>query len=212
MATERTTLRRLPERGRHDTATIHAILDAGFLCHVGIVDESGPVVVPTLYARDGDSILLHGSPASRLLRTARDRQVCVTVTHADGLVLARSAFHHSMNYRSVMIFGTPVEIVDDAERKDALDVLVEHLVPGRNPALRPMSRNEIKGTTVLRMPLDEASAKVRTGGPVDDDEDYALPIWAGIVPMQIAYGEAVTDPDSQVDVAVPDHVTALETR
>lgn len=207
--TDRTTFKRLPERGTHDRAVIDAILDEAVLCHVGIADEGGAVVVPTLFARDGDSIVLHGSPASRLLRTAPDQQVCVTVTLTDGLVLARSAFHHSMNYRSVMIFGTPVEITDDAEKTAALDLLVEHLVPGRNPTLRPMTRNELKGTRVLRLPLEAASAKVRTGGPVDDDEDYALPIWAGVLPMRTTYGEPITDPLSRVDVPVPDHITAF---
>lgn len=207
--TDRTTLKRVPERGAHDPETIHSILDAGFVCHVGIVDDAGPVVVPTLYARDGEAIILHGSPASRLLRTARTQDVCVTVTLADGLVLARSAFHHSMNYRSVMIFGTPEEITDDEEKTRLLDLLVEHLVPGRNPTLRPMTRNERNGTTVLRLGLETASAKVRTGGPVDDDEDYSLPIWAGVVPMSTTYGAPEADPNSQVDVPVPDHAIAF---
>jgi nitroimidazol reductase NimA-like FMN-containing flavoprotein (pyridoxamine 5'-phosphate oxidase superfamily) len=133
----------------------------------------------------------------------------VTVTHADGLVLARSAFHHSMNYRSVMIFGTPEEVKDDAEKTRLLDLLVEHLVPGRNETLRPMTRNERKGTTVLRLTIETASAKVRTGGPVDDDDDYALPIWAGVVPMSVTYGAPQTDPNSKIDVAVPDHAIAF---
>jgi len=210
--TDRTTLKRLPERGSHDRETIHEILDAGLVCHVGIADDDGPVVIPTLYARDGEIIVLHGSPASRMLRTARTREVCVTVTLTDGLVLARSAFHHSMNYRSVRIFGTPEEVTDDAEKTRLLDVLVEHLVPGRNPALRPMTRNERKGTTVLRMGIETATAKIRTGGPVDDEEDYALPIWAGVVPMSITYGAPETDPKSKVDLPVPDHAHALSRR
>ena len=210
--TERTTFKRLPERGTHDQEAIDEILDSGFLCHVGIADEHGPVVVPTLYARDGGSIVLHGSPASRMLRTARTQQVCVTVTLTDGLVLARSAFHHSMNYRSVMIFGEPEEVTDDDEKERLLDVLVEHLVPGRNETLRPMTRNERRGTTVLRLSIDNASAKVRTGGPVDDDHDYALPIWAGVVPMSTTYGAPETDPASIVDVPVPDHALAMAHR
>lgn len=205
----RTEFRRLPDRGTHDRETIDAILDAGMVCHVGIVDEHGPVVIPTLYARDGDSIVIHGSPASRLLRTARTQEVCVTVSLFDGLVLARSAFHHSMNYRSVMIFGRPEEVTDETERSRLLEVLVEHLVPGRNPSLRPMTRNELKGTKVLRLGLDQASAKVRSGGPVDDEEDYELPIWAGVVPMAVVYGQAETDPASRFDLAIPAHVQRL---
>lgn len=210
--TNRTTFKRLPERGSHDRDVIDAILDEAMVCHVGIADEHGPVVIPTLFARDGDAIILHGSPASRLLRTATTQEICVTVTLTDGLVLARSAFHHSMNYRSVVIFGTPVEITDDDEKQRALDVLVEHLVPGRNPTLRPMSRNERKGTRVLRLPLDRVSAKVRTGGPVDDEDDYALPIWAGIIPIRTTYGAPETDPLSRIRVDVPDHALAFTDR
>lgn len=209
---DRTIFKRVPERGTHERSAIDAILDAGFLCHVGIADDRGPIVIPTLYVRDGDGIILHGSPASRMLRTAPTQEVCVTVTLADGLVLARSAFHHSMNYRSVMIFGTPAEITDDDEKTRTLDLLVEHLVPGRNPTLRPMTRNERKGTTVLRLALDHASAKIRTGGPIDDDEDYELPIWAGVVPMTTTYGEPETDPLSRVDLPVPDHARAFAAR
>ena len=144
-----------------------------------------------------------------MLRTARTQDICVTVTLTDGLVLARSAFHHSMNYRSVMIFGTPQEIVDDVEKERTLGILVEHLVPGRIDSLRPMSRNERNGTIVLRLSLDQASAKVRTGGPVDEPEDYELPIWAGVVPMAMTYGEPITDDASLRDVAVPDHALAF---
>jgi nitroimidazol reductase NimA-like FMN-containing flavoprotein (pyridoxamine 5'-phosphate oxidase superfamily) len=206
---DRVAFRRLPERGTHDRDVIDAILDAAMVCHVGIADAQGPVVIPTLFARDGDSIILHGSPASRLLRSATTQEVCVTVTLVDGLVLARSAFHHSMNYRSVVVFGTPSEITDDVEKTAALDRLVEHLVPGRNPTLRPMHRNELKGTKVLRLSLDTASAKVRTGGPVDDEEDYELPIWAGVIPMHMASEAPITDPLSPGDVPVPDHVLAF---
>lgn len=210
--TDRTALKRLPERGWHDREVIDAILDAASVCHVGIADEHGPVVIPTLFARDGDAIILHGSPASRLLRTAATQEICVTVTLTDGLVLARSAFHHSMNYRSVVMFGTPVEVTDDEEKRRALDVLVEHLVPGRNPSLRPMSRNELKGTKVLRLPIGAASAKVRTGGPVDDEADYELPIWAGVIPMRTTYGAPQTDPLARVDVPIPDHALAFGER
>ena len=207
MTAARTEFKRLPERGTHDRQVIDAILDEAYLCHVGITDEHGPIVIPTLYARDADTILLHGSPASRLLRTARNRAICVTVTLTDGFVLARSAFHHSMNYRSVMVFGTPEGITDDREKQRALGLIVEHLVPGRNPFLRPMSSNEVKGTTVLRLPLDHASAKVRTGPPEDDEEDYELPIWAGVLPITTGYGEPVVDPALTHHVEVPDHVT-----
>lgn len=204
----RTTLKRLPERGAYDRETIHAILDEGYLCHVGIVEDGAPIVIPTLYARDGDSILFHGSPASRTLRTAKHEgvEVCLTVTLVDGIVLARSGFHHSMNYRSVVVLGDAQPITDDAERDAALDHLLDVLVPGQRDVIRPMTRNEAKGTTVLRLPLDEASAKVRTGPPKDEPEDYELPIWAGVLPIVTSYGPAIPDPDLTHDVAVPAHI------
>ncbi|MFV0523756.1 MAG: pyridoxamine 5'-phosphate oxidase family protein [Acidimicrobiales bacterium] len=201
----RSTVRRLPERGRYDRDTIDAILDEAFLCHVGLVHDGAPVVIPTLHARLGDHIVLHGSPASRLLRTGRAQEICVTVTLVDGFVLARSTFHHSMNYRSVVVFGRP-EIVPDHEKAAVLDAMVEKLAPGRVAHVRPSHDKEIRGTLVLRLPLTEASAKVRTGGPSDDAEDYDLPVWAGVVPVHTTFGTPVVDPDATVEVPVPDHV------
>lgn len=205
----RTEVKRLPERAAYDAETIHAILDEGYLCHVGIVEDGAPVVIPTLYARDGDSILFHGSPASRTLRTAkRDGvEVCLTVTLVDGIVLARSGFHHSMNYRSVVVFGNAVPITDEVERDSALDHLLDVLVPGQRQVVRPMTRTEAKGTTVLRLPLDEASAKVRTGPPKDEPEDYELPIWAGVLPIGTSFGTPIPDPDLTHDLPVPDHIS-----
>lgn len=204
----RSTVRRKAERGRYDLDTIHAILDEGYICHVGIVVNDHPVVLPMLYARDGDTVLIHGSPASRLLRTAKGEgtEISLTVTLVDGFVIARSGMHHSLNYRSVMLFGSTVEITDDEERSLALDRLLDTLVPGQADVVRPMTRNEMKGTTVLRLPITEASAKVRTGGPVDEPEDYDLPIWAGIVPVTTTYGPPISDPELRSDIPIPDHI------
>ncbi len=204
----RSTVKRLPERASYDPEVVHAILDEGYVCHIGVVIDGSPVVIPSLYARDGDSVLIHGSPASRTLRTAKAEgvEICLTVTLVDGFVIARSGFHHSMNYRSVVIFGNAVPITDDDERARALDHLVDTLVPGQVDAVRPMTRNEMKGTTVLRLPLTEASAKVRTGGPVDNAEDYDLPIWAGVLPVTTTYGPAIPDPELRHDLPVPDNI------
>jgi len=200
---ERTEIKRLPHRGHYDRATIDAILDEAFVCHVGIVVDGSAVVMPTLHARDGDHLLLHGSPASRLLRAGPSQDVCVTVTLVDGFVLARSAFHHSVNYRSVILFGKP-EKVEGAEKAAALDTIVEQLVPGRVESLRPMTAKEIAGTTVLRVPIDEASAKIREGWPVDDDEDYDFPVWAGVIPVTTVFGDPQTDPGMRMELPVPD--------
>jgi nitroimidazol reductase NimA-like FMN-containing flavoprotein (pyridoxamine 5'-phosphate oxidase superfamily) len=205
LQSERTTVKRMAERAAYDRDTVHAILDASYLCHVGFVIDGAPVVIPTLHARDGDHLLLHGSPASRLLRTARTQEICVTATLVDGFVLARSALHHSMNYRSVTVMGQ-AEVVPPEEKPAALDLLVEHLTPGRIPFLRPMLDSEVKATLVLRLPITEASAKVRTGPPGDDEEDYDLPIWAGVVPVTTHYGEPETDPAMRMEVEVPHHV------
>jgi nitroimidazol reductase NimA-like FMN-containing flavoprotein (pyridoxamine 5'-phosphate oxidase superfamily) len=205
---DRTTLRRIPERGSHDRAVADAILDEGLVAHVGLATDDGPVVIPTLYARDGDGLLLHGSPASRLLRGgAKGAALCVTVTLVDGLVYARSAFHHSMNYRSVVVFGRAEPIEDLAERRAALDVLVEHIVPGRTGDTREPSEKEVRGTLVLALPLDELSVKVRTGGPLDEDEDMDLPVWAGVVPLTTVAGAPVTADDLRHDVAPPPYAT-----
>jgi nitroimidazol reductase NimA-like FMN-containing flavoprotein (pyridoxamine 5'-phosphate oxidase superfamily) len=184
LPTERTTVRRLPQRGHYDKAQVFAILDEGFLCHVGFCVDDQPYVIPTLYARHGESIYLHGSAASRTLRAMeKGIAVCATVTLVDGLVLARSAFHHSMNYRSVVVLGTATLVSDEAEKLQALQLFTDHVVPGRWSEVRPPTAQELKGTSVLKLPLAEASAKVRSGPPIDDEEDYALPVWAGVVPL-----------------------------
>jgi nitroimidazol reductase NimA-like FMN-containing flavoprotein (pyridoxamine 5'-phosphate oxidase superfamily) len=198
--TERTRVRRLPERAAYDRATVHAILDEGFLCHVGFVADGQPYVIPTGYARVGETLYLHGSTGSRLgLRPGMD--VCVTVTLLDGIVLARSAFHHSFQYRSVMVLGRTELVTDPAEKDAALTALVEHFMPGRSADARAGSRRELAATAVLAVPLEEVSAKVRTGDPKDDEEDYALPVWAGILPLELKPGDPV--PDSRLDPTIP---------
>jgi nitroimidazol reductase NimA-like FMN-containing flavoprotein (pyridoxamine 5'-phosphate oxidase superfamily) len=200
----RTTVRRLPERATYDRSAVHAVLDEGFIAHVGLATDDGPIVIPMLYARDGDRVLVHGSPASRLLRTgAKGLDMCLTVTLVDGLVLARSAFHHSVNYRSVVVMGQASKIDDLGERRAALDVLVESVVPGRTPDARPPTERELRGTTVLALPLDEASVKVRTGGPKEEEDDMDLPVWAGVVPLSLVAGAPVPDPELRVDAPVP---------
>jgi nitroimidazol reductase NimA-like FMN-containing flavoprotein (pyridoxamine 5'-phosphate oxidase superfamily) len=203
--TERTQVRRLPERAAYDRATVHAILDEGFLCHVGFVAGGQPYVIPTGYARVGETVYLHGSTGSRLgLRPGMD--VCVTVTLLDGLVLARSAFHHSMNYRSVMALGRTRAVRDPEEKETALRALVEHIVPGRSDEIRGADRRELAATAVLALPLDEVSAKVRTGPPKDDDPDYELPIWAGVLPVSLTPGDPVPDPVLDPSIPTPAHV------
>jgi nitroimidazol reductase NimA-like FMN-containing flavoprotein (pyridoxamine 5'-phosphate oxidase superfamily) len=202
--TDRTRVRRLSERGRYDTDTIHAILDEALICHVGFVVEGAPVVMPTIHWREGDTLYFHGSAASRMLRSLKGGvDACVTVTLLDGLVLARSAFHHSMNYRSVVVFGKAYEVGED-EKVRVLASLVEHVVRGRSKDVRAPNQKELRQTLVLAMSIDEASAKIRTGGPVDDEEDYALPIWAGVLPLKLTPGEAVGDGRERGDV--PDYV------
>ncbi len=210
LQTERTTVKRVARRGAYDVETVHSILDDSYVCHVGIVVDDVPIVVPTLHARRGDELLLHGSPASRMLRTAKTQEISVTATIVDGFVLARSAFHHSINYRSVTVIGRP-SVVPDADKPAALDHLMEVLTPGRNPFLRPMTDTEVRATTVLSLPITEASAKIRTGPPGDDDEDYDLPIWAGIVPVTEVFGAPETDPAMRMEVDVPDHVRRFRT-
>jgi nitroimidazol reductase NimA-like FMN-containing flavoprotein (pyridoxamine 5'-phosphate oxidase superfamily) len=190
----RSTVRRLPKRGHYDRATVFAILDAGFICHVGYAIDGQPYVTPTAYWREGDAVYWHGSSASRMLRTLETgADCCLTVTHLDGLVLARSAFHHSLNYRSVMLFGKARKIEDPAEKLAKLEAFVERLYPGRWQELRPVNAKELKVTTVLGMHIDEASAKVRSGGPVDDEADYALSVWAGVIPVHRATGVPAGD-------------------
>ncbi len=191
---ERTRVRRLPARASYERATIDAILDEGLVCHVGFVHEGQPFVLPTTYARVGDALYLHGSAASRMLRgLAGGIPVCVTVTLLDGLVFARSAFHHSMNYRSVVILGVASEVGETAERLGALRAIVEHPAPGRWTAVRPPSEQELRATLVLRLPIAEASAKIRTGGPLDDADDLGWPCWAGHVPLRVVALPPVPD-------------------
>jgi len=194
----------VPERASYDRQAAHAILDEGLVAHVGLSTDDGPVVIPMLYGRDGDTLLLHGSPASRLLRGgAKGTQMCVTVTLVDGLVLARSAFHHSMNYRSVVVFGQATPITDLTLRRAALDRLVEHIVPGRSAEAREPNEREVRGTLVLALPLDECSVKVRAGGPLDEDDDMDLPVWAGVIPLTTVAGAPVTADDLRSDAAPP---------
>jgi uncharacterized protein len=204
--TEKTRVKRLHERGHYDRETVYAILDAGFICHVGYIIDDQPYVTPTSYWREGDRVYWHGSSASRMLRTiSKGIKVCLTVTHVDGLVLARSGFHSSINYRAVMAFGEAEVITDEAHKRAALEAFVEHVTPGRWDMLRPVTSQELKGTTVLSMKLSEVSAKVRTGPPKDDEEDYALPIWAGVLPLKLVGGRPEPDPRMTQSVPIPEH-------
>jgi nitroimidazol reductase NimA-like FMN-containing flavoprotein (pyridoxamine 5'-phosphate oxidase superfamily) len=210
-ATERTRVRRLPERAAYDRETVHAILDEGFVCHVGFVADGQPYVIPTGYARAGENLYLHGSTGSRLgLRPGMP--VCVTVTLLDGLVLARSAFHHSMNYRSVTVLGRTRPVTDPGEKEAALRAFVEHVVPGRSDEVRGGDGRELAATAVLAVPLEEVSAKVRTGPPKDDEEDYALPVWAGVLPLALVPGDPVPDDRLDPAVPVPPHVAVWDRR
>jgi nitroimidazol reductase NimA-like FMN-containing flavoprotein (pyridoxamine 5'-phosphate oxidase superfamily) len=194
--TDRTRLKRRAHKGDHQRAVVHAILDAGWVCHVAFAGEHGPVVFPTAYGRVGDRLYLHGSPAARLSRGARQGDgidVCVAVTLVDGLVLARSALHHSVNFRSVMVFGTATEVRDPEAKAAALDAFVDHVLPGRSGEARPANERELKGTSVLVLPLTEASAKVGTGFGTEEPEDVDLPVWAGIIPLATAVGTPVPD-------------------
>jgi uncharacterized protein len=209
--TERTRVRRLPERAAYDRATVHAVLDEGFVCHVGFQIDGQPYVIPTGYARVGETIYLHGSTGSRLgLRPGMD--ICVTVTLLDGLVLARSAFHHSMNYRSVMAIGRTRPVHDPQEKEAVLRALVDHIVPGRSAEVRGGDRRELAATAVLALPLTEVSAKVRTGPPKDDDPDDALPIWAGILPLALEPGRPLPDPRLHPGIAVSPSVAGWDRR
>jgi uncharacterized protein len=204
--TERTQVRRLPDRGAYDSGTVFPILDEGLICHVGFVVEGQPFVIPTGYARVGDTLYIHGSAASRMLRTlAEGIQVCVTVTLLDGLVLARAAFHHSMNYRSVVILGRATLVEAPSDKIKALAAFTEQIVRGRWNDVRPPTELELKATTVLALPLAEVSAKVRSGPPKDDEADYNLPIWAGVVPLPIAPGAPITDPRLIPGVEAPSY-------
>lgn len=209
--TERTRVRRLHERGAYDRETLDAILDDGLLCHVGFVVDGAPVVTPTLYWREGDHVYFHGSSKSRTLREAHRSPVCLTVTLLDGLVLARSGFHHSVNYRSVMLFGVP-EAVDELEKEARLEAFVERVVPGRWAEVREPSMLELRATGILALAIDEASAKVRSGPPKDDEGDYDLPVWAGEVPLRTVAGAPVPDPRLAAGTPIPPHLEALLAR
>lgn len=203
---ERTRVKRLNKRAKYDVETVHAILDATPICNVGYVFGGAPYVTPTLQWREGGRVYWHGSSASRMLEACEDAQVCLTVSLIDGFVMARAAFHHSCNYRSVMVFGAAVKVTDPAEKEMRLRTFTEGLWPGRWDMLRPVTAKEIKATTVLSMPLDEASAKVRTGPPGDDEEDYALPIWAGVIPVRQQVIAPVDDPRLIAGIKPPQHV------
>ncbi len=208
MKTERTSLKRLPKRGNFDRETINAILDEAFFCHVGFVVDSQPYVIPTGFARIGDDLMIHGSAASRMMRNlAHGIDVCVTVTLVDGLVLARSAFHHSVNYRSVVILGKAEVVTDAAKKNKALEAFTEHIIKGRWAEVRWPTELELKATTVLKLRITEASAKIRTGDPVDDDEDYSMDVWAGVLPLKIEAGTPIDDTKLNSGINVPQYVS-----
>jgi nitroimidazol reductase NimA-like FMN-containing flavoprotein (pyridoxamine 5'-phosphate oxidase superfamily) len=205
--TSRSAVKRLPKRAAYDRDTVYQILDEGFVCHVGFAVDGQPFVIPTGYARSGDNLYIHGSQASRMLRAISGGvEVCVTVTLLDGLVLARSAFHHSMNYRSVVVFGRASLVEDPDEKMEALRAFTDHVVPGRWDEVRPPDENEMKATSVLRLPLAEASAKVRTGPPIDDEADYDLPVWAGIIPLRQIADDPIGDKRLNPGVRLPERL------
>ena len=205
-STPRTTLRRHHERGATDRTALYEVLDAGLICHFGVVADGDPVVLPTAYGREGDTLYLHGSSANGAFRAADGQRVCVTVTHVDGLVAARSVFSHSVNYRSAVIFGTATIVKDEDERWQALRLITDHLIPGRWAAARQPTRKEMAATSVLSLPLAEASVKVRTGMPADEPEDYDLDVWAGVLPISVTFGEPVPDPQLREEIPLPAHV------
>jgi len=204
----RTTVKRLAKRAEYHRNTINAIIDEALICHVGFVVDGAPVVIPTIHTRVGDTLYFHGSAASRMLRSLRDGvDACVTVTILDGLVMARSAFHHSMNYRSVVVLGKGREVIDRDEKLRVLNALVEQVCAGRAPDVRAPNEAELRQTLVLAIPLAEASAKIRTGPPIDDEDDYALPIWAGIIPMALTPAVPIDDARLIAGVPVPEYAT-----
>jgi nitroimidazol reductase NimA-like FMN-containing flavoprotein (pyridoxamine 5'-phosphate oxidase superfamily) len=211
--TPNTTLKRLPERGSFDRAMVYSILDEAFICNVGFVVEGRPFVIPTSYVRVNDKLFIHGSAASRMLRSLSEGiAVCVTVTLIDGLVMARSAFHHSINYRSVVILGVATALTSSDQKFTALQAFTEHVVPGRWAHVRQPNEQELKATTVLSLPLSEVSAKIRTGGPKDDEEDYAIPVWAGELPLRLLPGTPLADVKARAEYPVPDYVLHYERR
>jgi len=206
--TERTRVRRHSERAQTERAGLFAVLDAGMICHLGVVVDGSPVVLPTAYGRIGDTLYLHGSSANRSLHAADGHEVCVTVTLVDGLVCARAAFTHSVNYRSAVVFGTARIVTDEAERLAGLRAVTEQLIPGRWDAVRAPTRKELAATSVLALPLAEASVKVRTGPPKDEPEDLDAGIWAGVLPLGVAFGAPVADPELPAGIDAPDHIRA----
>src|SRR4030095_1675415 len=205
--TKRTQLRRLSKRGVFDRETIYKILDEAFVCHIGFTIDGKTFVIPTGYARVGDRLLIHGSSASRMLRAISDGiEVCATVTLIDGLVLARSAFHHSVNYRSVVVFGAAALVSGEEEKIEALRAFTEHIVPGRWQEVRPPNKSELRAPTVLSLPIQEASAKVRTGDPVDEEEDYALDVWAGVIPLKLCADAPKNDARLKNGISRPRYV------
>lgn len=207
-ATEKTKLKRLPKRGSFDRETIYMILDEAFVCHVGITVDEQLFVIPTTYARVGDNLLVRGSGASRMPPALDwEKEVCVTVTLIDGLVLARSAFHHSVNYRSVVIFGKATVVSDETEKFDALKAFTEHLIPSRRRDIRPPSQKELNATMGLSLPLDEVSAKIRSGDPLDDEDDYRMNTWAGVIPFVVSAGEPMADARLHAGLEIPAYVS-----
>jgi len=205
-STPRTTLRRHRDRAQADRAALYAVLDAGLICHLGVVAEGDPVVLPTAYGRDGDTLYLHGSSANGAFLAADGQRVCVTVTHLDGLVAARSVFSHSVNYRSAVIFGTATVVKDEDQRWQALRIITDHLIPGRWAAARQPTSKEMAATAVLSLPLTEASVKVRTGMPIDQPEDHDLDVWAGVLPVAVTFGEPLPDPLLRDEIPLPAHI------
>jgi nitroimidazol reductase NimA-like FMN-containing flavoprotein (pyridoxamine 5'-phosphate oxidase superfamily) len=206
--TERTRLRRLPKRGAFDRETVYAILDEAFICHIGFSVDEQPYVIPTAFGRVDNDLYIHGSSASRMLRTlSTEVKMCFTATLIDALVLARSAFHHSINYRSVVVLGTAAVVDDIDEKNKALEAITNHIVPGRWDDVRWPNELELKATSVLKLPIDEASAKIRTGPPIDDDEDYELDIWSGLLPLSIRHGEPIDDDRLKDGLTPPDNIT-----
>jgi uncharacterized protein len=210
--TPRNNVRRLPERGDYETETIYAIIDEAKICHLGFAIDNQPFVIPTIHARHDDKLYLHGAKASRMLKhIAAGNPICVTITLLDGLVLARSVFHHSMNYRSVVLFGTGTMVEDDEAKMCALEVLTNHVVQGRWDDARKPNRKELNATTVVEMSLESASAKVRVGPPGDEDEDYALPVWAGVLPLRQQALDVIQDPKLSEGIPVPEYIAKLRT-
>ena len=205
-STPRTTLRRHRERGQADRAALYEVLDAGLICHLGVVADGAPLVLPTAYGRDGDTLYLHGSSANGAFWAADGQRICATVTHMDGLVAARSVFSHSMNYRSAVIFGTATIVKDEDERWQALRLITDQLIPGRWAAARQPTTKEMAATAVLSVPLTEASVKIRTGMPADEPEDYDLDVWAGVLPISVTFGSPEPDPKLRAEIPVPAHI------